>query len=115
MKYASLAERIIANSFHELDGCWTWLGARLASGYGRINLSLPAGGTIATLAHRASWQAFRRGEHQDRDIHHKCRNRACVNPAHLQLLSHRENCATGNRKNGTNGAARGKGGRFKAA
>jgi hypothetical protein len=115
VRYASLADRIIAMSVldPEGSGCWIWLGARLKTGYGRCNVSLPGGGVIATTAHRAAWMAFRRGEHYGLDVHHTCGNRSCVNPAHLELMAHKANCATGRRKNGTNGAARGNGGRFK--
>jgi hypothetical protein len=113
-KYGSMQERIIANSvLAEHGDCWLWMGARLKSGYGRMNVMTPAGEHFATLAHRVSYRAFKGGETYEKDVHHVCGNRSCVNPEHLQVMSHRENCATGRRRNGTNGAQRGEGGRFK--
>lgn len=32
---------------------------------------------------------------EGRELDHLCRNRACVNPKHLEIVSHRENCLRG--------------------
>ena len=32
---------------------------------------------------------------QDKEIDHLCRNRKCVNPNHLEIVTHRENCQRG--------------------
>ncbi|MEM9426643.1 MAG: HNH endonuclease [Pseudomonadota bacterium] len=30
--------------------------------------------------------------HSRRQVDHTCRNRLCVNPAHLELVTHKQNC-----------------------
>ena len=59
------------------EECWTWLG-RIDRGYGKI-------GTI--LVHRRVYQLMNGalppcGYH----VHHKCRNKACCKPSHLQAI-----------------------------
>jgi hypothetical protein len=105
MKYPTLADRIIAMSVLDPEGsdCWLWLGARLKHGYGRINVAfVPGAPTLATLAHRAAYRAFTGQDPGERDVHHRCNTRWCVNPAHLTLTTHRDNCQTGKRRNEPN-------------
>jgi hypothetical protein len=48
-------------------------------------------GRSSTMAHRASYQAFR-GEIPDGlVIDHKCKVRCCVNPDHLEPVTYKEN------------------------
>lgn len=69
------------------DDCWSWLGEIATSGYGR---AMVAGRRLA--AHRAAWVlANNRPLTDDLTIDHLCRNRSCVNPAHLEAVSVRVN------------------------
>ena len=62
--------------------CWVWTGYIKIDGYGVYN---------QIKAHRLSWILIN-GEIQDNLIvRHKCRNRHCVNPEHLELGTTQDN------------------------
>lgn len=62
--------------------CWLWQGEVGSNGYGRIKVK---GRNIG--AHRFSYQEFVGDIPDDFVVHHVCRTRNCVNPAHLQATS----------------------------
>lgn len=62
--------------------CWLWTGP-LFEGYGRIKLH-----GKAWPAHRMAWTMLRGPIPEGMQIDHKCRTRACVNPDHLQTVTH---------------------------
>lgn len=69
-------------------GCWIWLGHIANAGYGALNLrSAPR-----MNAHRASYIAFNGPVFAGVDIDHLCRQPLCVNPDHLEAVTHQENC-----------------------
>ena len=69
------------------NDCWNWQGSTLR-GYGKFY----ANGQIY-IAHRFAW-VLENGEIETgKEIHHRCLNRRCVNPGHLELLTHAENMA----------------------
>jgi hypothetical protein len=71
------------------DGCWRWRGS-IVNGYARI---VRGNGDSATVASRVAWMIYRGPIASGLFVHHKCANRACVNPDHLELTSTRENQA----------------------
>jgi hypothetical protein len=65
------------------DGCWEWIGAKIPDGYGQMLWD----GRLQ-LAHRISYEiAYGRPVPEGLTIDHLCRNRACVNPAHLEVVT----------------------------
>lgn len=76
----------------EEKGCYQWTDALCATGYGVIWV----GGRKRTeLAHRISYR-IAKGEIPDgMHVDHLCRNRGCVNPEHLELVSLGENILRG--------------------
>ena len=71
------------------SGCWLWFGATTSNGYASTSTN-----RIAIPAHKAAYLATGR-ECGDLDLDHLCRTRNCVNPAHLELVTHRENVLRG--------------------
>ncbi len=66
-------------------GCWIWTGSRTVYGYGQM--SDPRVGR-PVHAHRLSYECFVGPIPDGHDIHHVCRVRPCINPAHLEAVSH---------------------------
>jgi len=68
------------------DGCWEWAGLKSDTGYGLVDLD-----GKRQQAHRASFEHFKGPIPEGFVIDHMCHNPACVNPAHLQAVSNKEN------------------------
>jgi hypothetical protein len=66
--------------------CWEWIGYRDKDGYGRAPIAC-----ISTPAHRASWTFLNGPIPEGKQIDHLCRNRACVKPDHLRIVTPKEN------------------------
>lgn len=69
----------------QICGCWEWQG-RIHNGYGVF----PTSGS-SLWAHRVAYALFNGPIEAGKHIDHKCRNRVCVRPDHLQMVSPIEN------------------------
>lgn len=69
-------------------GCMEFTGSLYKNGYGQI-----WNGKRTEQAHRVSYRFYVGEIPADKEIDHLCRNRCCVNPAHLALVTHQENIA----------------------
>ena len=69
------------------DNCWVWTaGTTVRGGYGWFNT-----GSQPMVAYRVAW-LFLVGEvPEGLELDHLCRNVLCVNPSHLEAVTHREN------------------------
>lgn len=82
---------------YELDaetGCWRWKGTLTDRGYGTYKYRNPSPGAprqIAVKAHRVIYERLIGPIPEGLELDHLCRNRPCVNPAHLEPVTHREN------------------------
>ncbi|MPZ20106.1 MAG: HNH endonuclease [Luteitalea sp.] len=73
----------------DASGCWIWTRCR-ADGYGVFGVACKS-----SWAHRISWELLRERIPDGLTIDHLCRNRACVNPAHLEPVTNRINVLRG--------------------
>lgn len=68
------------------ETCWLWTAAKDTGGYGRFGVS----GKVA-FAHRHSYEFLVGPIPEGLELDHLCRVPACVNPSHLEPVTHAEN------------------------
>ena len=70
-------------------GCWIWTGSRDGKGYGKLG-----GSTNGKLwwaqAHRFVFHILVGPVPEDKELHHRCEVRHCVNPEHIEVVTSRE-------------------------
>lgn len=82
------------------SGCWEWVGTLQRNGYSSFYYR----GKIVR-GHRWSYEHFTAPIPQGKEIDHLCRNRKCVNPAHLEPVTSKENARRAMRTHCVNGHA----------
>lgn len=85
----SLAERVAAKIAVQ-HGCWVWMGRINRDGYGHVRV-----GKKTALAHRAVFEMAAGPVARGLELDHLCRHRCCVNPLHMEAVTHRENVMRG--------------------
>lgn len=72
------------------DECWEWLASVTTSGYGQVHYRR---GHLRRnlMAHRVAYELLIGPIPTGMTLDHLCRNKRCVNPAHLEIVTQREN------------------------
>jgi len=76
---------------HKTDGCWLWTGALNDEGYGAVR----GPNKKNTRAHRFAYEITVGPIPPGLTLDHLCRTRNCVNPAHLEPVTNKENLLRG--------------------
>lgn len=91
----SIEDRILGDSIKQENGCWLWPGAPTnpkLGDYRQMRVGSRTDGTRRrVLAHVASYEALVGPIPAGLELDHLCRVHACVNPEHLEPVTHQEN------------------------
>ena len=82
-------DQMVSRAVLTSDGCMEWTG-HLARGYGYVRHN-----GKRTVAHRVAYELERGAIPDGMVIDHLCRNRACINPWHLEATSQAVNVRRG--------------------
>ncbi len=91
-----LPARFWAKVKRQPSGCWEWTGSRDWYGYGRfLTGSASDGSRKMSMAHRVAFEAYVGLIPPGFEADHLCHNPPCVNPRHIEAVTHRENIQRG--------------------
>lgn len=76
-------------------GCLEWVGGKAANGYGLFAARANRHSGKKIMAHRWSYEYHVGPIPPGLDLDHLCRNRACVNPDHLEPVTRQVNVLRG--------------------
>lgn len=72
------------------NSCWNWSGCVIKNGYGQITIR-----NKVQYAHRVAYERAKGEIPKGLCVDHLCRNRSCVNPDHLEVVTSKENTLRG--------------------
>lgn len=72
------------------DDCWLWLGATNGDGYGKFAVVSSRVGGKPQMAHRVAYELLVGQIPAGLELDHTCETTLCVNPAHLDPVTHAE-------------------------
>lgn len=78
------------------EACWEWSAYRNKDGYGTFRVGSRTDGTRRMiLAHQFAYETLVGPVPDGFQLDHLCRNRGCVNPTHLEVVTNQENSSRG--------------------
>jgi hypothetical protein len=89
LRHTDLPERISTKIAVDPNGCWLWTGAK-TRGYGSASFD-----GRRYRAHRLTYELLVGPIPEGLTLDHLCRVTACVNPAHLEPVTQKENIRRG--------------------
>lgn len=93
-----LETRLESRVEHSDRGCWLWTGQRYSNGYAVMHWQ-----SKSRLLHRLTYEYFVGPIPAGMQLDHLCRIRHCVNPEHLEPVTHKENIRRAMRLSCVNG------------
>ena len=100
-----LKTRLMSKIVRHKNGCWVWKGSvfkKTNGEYGQIRIN-----NKVRFAHRVCYELLVSKVADGLELDHLCRNTLCINPKHLEPVTHHENVLRGNRVNRTNKCPKG--------
>jgi hypothetical protein len=85
-----LRDALCRRAVLDKGGCMLWVSSRAKQGYGVLRWN---GRT--KNAHRLAYELAKGPVPSGLELDHLCRNRACINPDHLEPVTHKENMRRG--------------------
>ncbi len=82
----SVEDRFFSKVREDETGCWFWTGYPCGNGYAQIRVD-----RRLTMAHRWAYEYFIGDIPNGLELDHLCRTRHCVNPWHLEPVTHQVN------------------------
>ena len=79
----------------EPDGCWLWTASHDGRGYGHFSVRNKSGRYRQEKAYRFAYMLEYGEIPKHLELDHLCRNPPCVNPSHLEAVTHLENVRRG--------------------
>lgn len=71
--------------------CWIWPYAKGKNGYGKLQID-----NVSLEPHKWLYELIKGKTPANCELDHLCKNPLCINPEHLEPVSHAENCKRGN-------------------
>jgi hypothetical protein len=96
MEFTEEQKKRFWDKVDKTDSCWSWTGGISNSGYGAICINYKIYKT-----HRISWLLAGNTIPDGHVIRHKCRNRHCLNPEHLETGTYADNNGIDRVRDGT--------------
>jgi len=84
------ARRLAPSYRIDASGCWVWEGGKNSSGYGTLRVA-----GVTQQVHRFYYERSVGPIPTALHLDHRCRNRLCVNPDHLEPVTKTENIRRG--------------------
>jgi hypothetical protein len=78
--------RLLKSADTSRDDCWRWTGKVSRDGYGRMSVA-----GRYRIVHRLAHDVWIGPIPEGLEVDHLCQVKLCINPAHLEAVTHREN------------------------